>query len=46
VEKAFAQNEDPIADLRERDFDALYNRILSLAPAPVGLADPWKRAAP
>jgi hemerythrin-like domain-containing protein len=46
VEKAFAQNEDPIADLRERDFDALYNRILSLAPAPVGLGDPWKRAAP
>lgn len=44
VEKAFAQNEDPIADLREKDFEALYTRILSLAPAPVGLGQPWPRA--
>ena len=44
IEKAFAQNEDPIADLRERDFEQLYTRILSLAPAPVGLGEPWKRA--
>jgi hemerythrin-like domain-containing protein len=46
VEKAFAQNEDPIADLREQDFDALYTRILSLVPAPVGLGEPWHRTAP
>ena len=44
VEKAFAQNEDPIADLREQDFEQLYTRILSLAPAPIGLGEPWKRA--
>jgi branched-chain amino acid transport system ATP-binding protein len=44
VEHAFAQNEDPIADLRGQDFDRLYARILSLAPAPIGLGEPWKRA--
>ena len=44
VERAFAQNEDPIADLRGEDFDRLYTRILSLAPAPIGLGEPWKRA--
>jgi branched-chain amino acid transport system ATP-binding protein len=44
VERAFAQNEDPIADLRAQDFDRLYARILSLAPAPIGLGEPWKRA--
>jgi branched-chain amino acid transport system ATP-binding protein len=44
VERAFAQNEDPIADLRGQDFDRLYARILSLAPAPIGLGEPWKRA--
>jgi hemerythrin-like domain-containing protein len=44
VEHAFAQNEDPIADLRGQDFEKLYTRILSLAPAPIGLGDPWKRA--
>jgi branched-chain amino acid transport system ATP-binding protein len=44
VERAFAQNEDPIADLRGQDFDRLYTHILSLAPAPIGLGEPWKRA--
>jgi hemerythrin-like domain-containing protein len=44
IEHAFAQNEDPIADLRGRDFEQLYTRILSLAPAPIGLGEPWKRA--
>jgi hemerythrin-like domain-containing protein len=44
IERAFAQNEDPIADLRGQDFDKLYTRILSLAPAPIGLGEPWKRA--
>ena len=44
VEHAFAQNEDPIADLRGQDFDRLYTRILSLVPAPIGLGEPWKRA--
>ncbi|MEO8145803.1 MAG: hemerythrin domain-containing protein [Betaproteobacteria bacterium] len=44
IEAAFAGNNDPIADLREQDFHALYQRILSLAPAPVGLGERWKPA--
>lgn len=42
IEAAFAGNEDPIADLREKDFRTLYQRIVSLAPAPIGLGEPWK----
>jgi len=45
VGSAFAGNEDPIADLREQDFAELFSRIVSIAPAPVGLGRPWKRAA-
>ena len=41
---AFAGNEDPVADLREKDFDKLFQRIVSLAPAPVGLGERWKKA--
>ena len=44
IEAAFAGNSDPIADLREKDFAALYQRILNLAPAPIGLGDRWKPA--
>ena len=44
IEAAFAGNEDPIADLRENDFRSLYQRIVSLAPAPVGLGEKWKAA--
>jgi len=44
IEAAFAGNADPIADLRESDFNALYQRILTLAPTPVGLGEAWKRA--
>ena len=43
IETAFAGNEDPIADLREKDFTTLYQRIVNLAPAPIGLGDRWKR---
>ena len=43
IETAFAGNEDPIADLREQDFGKLYQRIVNLAPAPVGLGDRWKK---
>jgi hemerythrin-like domain-containing protein len=42
---AFAGNQDPIADLREKDFQVLFSRIASLAPAPVGLGEPWKKTA-
>ncbi len=44
IEAAFAGNRDPIADLREQDFDKLYARIVSIAPAPIGLGEAWKRA--
>ena len=45
IAEAFAGNEDPIADLREKDFAQLFSRIVTLAPAPVGLGEPWKKAA-
>jgi len=44
IQAAFEGNEDPIADLREKDFHAIYQRILNLAPSPVGLGDRWKPA--
>jgi branched-chain amino acid transport system ATP-binding protein len=43
IETAFAANEDPIADQREKDFDNLYQRIVNLAPAPIGLGDRWNK---
>ena len=46
IDAAFAGNDDPIGDLREDDFRRLFSRIVSLAPAPVGLGEPWRRAAP
>lgn len=45
IDQAFAANEDPIADLQERDFAKLFTRIVNLAPAPVGLGEPWKGGA-
>jgi hemerythrin-like domain-containing protein len=45
IGEAFAGNEDPIRDLRENDFTQLFSRIVAIAPAPVGLGRPWKRAA-
>jgi hemerythrin-like domain-containing protein len=45
IEAAFAGNEDPIADLRDRDFRALFQKIVALAPEPVGLGAPWKKTA-
>ena len=44
IETAFAGNEDPLADLREKDFERLYQRIVDLAPAPIGLGERWKKA--
>ncbi len=41
---AFAGNEDPVADLREKDFADLFQRIVALAPEPVGLGERWKPA--
>lgn len=44
IEAAFAGNEDPLAELRGQDFAKLYARIVSIAPAPIGLGEPWRRA--
>jgi hemerythrin-like domain-containing protein len=40
----FRANRDPIAGVEEKDFDKLFSRIAALAPAPIGLGDPWKKA--
>lgn len=45
VDRAFQANQDPIAEIEERDFQKLFSRIASLAPAPVGLGDPWKKVS-
>jgi hemerythrin-like domain-containing protein len=45
IGEAFAGNRDPIADLREQDFEQLYTRIVGLAPAPVGLGAAWSKSA-
>ena len=43
IENAFAGNHDPVASLREKDFQVLFSRIASIAPAPVGLGEPWRK---
>jgi hemerythrin-like domain-containing protein len=45
VDAAFAANADPIAGMREHDFEQLFTRIANLAPAPIGLGEPWKNAS-
>ncbi len=45
IDDAFAGNHDPIADLTEQDFERLFSRIVSLAPAPIGLGEPWTKAS-
>lgn len=45
IGEAFSVNDDPIADLREKDLASLFSRIVSLAPEPIGLGDRWKRTA-
>jgi hemerythrin-like domain-containing protein len=45
IDAAFAANADPIAGMRERDFEQLFTRIVNLAPAPVGLGEPWRKSA-
>jgi hemerythrin-like domain-containing protein len=43
IDAAFAGNGDPIADLREQDFEKLFTRIVNLAPEPVGLGARWRK---
>jgi len=45
IDAAFAGNNDPIADLREQDFEKLFSRIVALAPEPLGLGERWKKSA-
>lgn len=44
IDAAFDVNQDPIAGIRERDFEALFSKIVSLAPAPLGFGEPWRKA--
>ena len=45
IDAGFSGNEDPIADLREEDFEKLFTRIVSLAPEPVGVGARWKKVS-
>jgi hemerythrin-like domain-containing protein len=45
IDSAFAGNDDPIADLREQDFEKLFSRIVALVPEPLGLGERWKKSA-
>ena len=45
IDKAFDTNNDPIAGVLEKDFQALFTRIVNLAPAPTGLGERWEKAA-
>ena len=42
IDEAFDANRDPIAGMYEKDFRALFTRIVNLAPTPVGLGERWK----
>ncbi len=44
IDAGFAEHADPLAQVAEKDFETLFTRIVNLAPSPVGLGDPWKRA--
>lgn len=45
MDAAFGANRDPIAGIREKDFETLFTRIVNLAPAPVGVGDRWPKSA-
>jgi hemerythrin-like domain-containing protein len=44
IDRAFDVNKDPVAGIKERDFQELFSRIVNLAPEPVGLGTRWKKA--
>ena len=43
IDEAFDVNQDPIAGVKEKDFQELFSRIVRLAPAPIGLGDRWQK---
>jgi hemerythrin-like domain-containing protein len=45
IDDAFDVNRDPIAGVHERDFQALFSRIVNLAPEPVGLGERWRKVS-
>ena len=45
IDAAFAANTNPVAGMHERGFQKLFSRIAYLAPAPIGLGEPWKKVA-
>lgn len=44
IAQAFAANDDPVSGLAEQNYEDLFKRIASIAPAPIGLGEPWKGA--
>jgi hemerythrin-like domain-containing protein len=42
IEAAFAAHRDPLGGVPDHDYDALFRRIVHLAPAPIGLGVPAK----
>jgi hemerythrin-like domain-containing protein len=45
MDAAFGANRDPIAGIREKDFETLFTRIVNLAPAPVGVGERWQKSS-
>jgi hemerythrin-like domain-containing protein len=43
IEATFAAHRDPLAGAGTDDYDALFQRIVALAPAPIGLGPPAER---
>lgn len=43
IDEAFDVNQDPVAGVKEKDFQALFSRIVRLAPAPVGVGERWEK---
>lgn len=43
IDEAFDVNQDPIAGVKEKDFQELFSRIVRLAPAPIGLGERWQK---
>jgi len=43
IDEAFDVNQDPVAGVKEKDFQELFSRIVRLAPAPIGLGERWQK---
>jgi branched-chain amino acid transport system ATP-binding protein len=43
IDEAFDVNQDPVAGVKEKDFQELFSRIVRLAPAPIGLGERWEK---